>query len=189
MSRNPVQTRLSILNAAGNLFSRHGYCATSLDDILNAAGITKGAFYHYFKSKEDLCAALLEEAVESARRLFLSLTESNPYETFEQWMNRILDGSSQEGLAFRLVLRLSDETAVFHGPVPDRLSLFWAEQVGGLEKILSSFQTEQGLRLDRRSSARLLLSTTIGLIRLQNTVPAGLPTESLLKTALRLILS
>lgn len=189
MPRNPLQTRLSILTAAGSLFSRHGCCATTLEDILNAAGITKGAFYHHFKSKEDLCAALLEEAVESARRLFLSPEESNPYEAFEQWMNRILDGGSQEGLAFRLVLRLSDETSVFHSPIPDRLSLFWAEQVGGLEKILSSFQSEQNLRLDRRSSALLLLSTAIGLIRLQNTVPAGFAAEPLLKTALRLIFS
>ncbi|MEJ5260492.1 MAG: TetR/AcrR family transcriptional regulator [Anaerohalosphaeraceae bacterium] len=189
MPRNPLQTRLRILTAAGNLFSRHGFCATTLEDILTAAGITKGAFYHYFKSKEDVCTALLEEALESTRRLFLSLAESNPYEAFEQWISRIMDGSSQEGLAFRLVLRLSDEAAVFHGPVPDRFSLFWAEQAGGLEKILASFQSEQGLRLDLRSSALLLLSTAVGLIRLQNTVPAGLPTESLLKTALRLILS
>ncbi|HOK66993.1 MAG TPA: TetR/AcrR family transcriptional regulator [Anaerohalosphaeraceae bacterium] len=189
MSRNPVQTRLSILNAAGNLFSRHGYCATSLDDILNAAGITKGAFYHYFKSKEEICSVLLEQALECTRRMFLSFAETNPYEAFEHWTNRILDTGSEEGRAFRLVLRLSDELTVFRSPIPDRLNQFWNEQLGGLEKILTSFESAGNLLPDRRSAALLLLSTTIGLTRLENAALSGVPAKFLLETTLRLILS
>lgn len=189
MSRNPVQTRLSILNAAGNLFSRHGYCATSLDDILNAAGITKGAFYHYFKSKEEVCSVLLEQALDSTCRMFLSFAETNPYEAFEHWTNRILDTASEEGRSFRLALRLFDELTVFRSPIPDLLNQFWSEQLGGLEKILTSFESADTLLPDRRSAALLLLSTTIGLTRLENAALSGFPAKSLLETALRLILS
>lgn len=46
--------RTSILNAAVKLFGQRGYHATSLQDIIEAAGCSKGAFYHYFESKEDL---------------------------------------------------------------------------------------------------------------------------------------
>lgn len=188
MSRNSVQTRLRILNAAGNLFSRHGYCATTLEDILAAAGITKGAFYHYFKSKEDVCSSLLEEALACTRRLFSNAASVNPYEAFKQWAGRVLDSGSEEGLAFRLVLRLSDELAVFHTPIPDRVNLFWYEQLSGLEKMVAAFDSARRLP-DRRPAALLLLSTTIGLIRLENTGLTELQADSLLETTLRLILS
>lgn len=46
--------RTSILNAAVKLFGERGYHATSLQDIIEAASCSKGAFYHYFESKEDL---------------------------------------------------------------------------------------------------------------------------------------
>ena len=53
-------TRNRILEAADRLFYRHGYHATGLDAIIREAGITKGNFYYYFKSKEALALAVLE---------------------------------------------------------------------------------------------------------------------------------
>lgn len=43
-----------VLDAAANLFERHGYHGTSMQDIAEAVGITKSALYHYVKSKEQL---------------------------------------------------------------------------------------------------------------------------------------
>ncbi|MGX2998105.1 TetR/AcrR family transcriptional regulator [Streptomyces sp. JNUCC 64] len=48
----PVPQRL--LAAATRLFADRGYDRTSVQDIVEAAGVTKGALYHYFGSKEDL---------------------------------------------------------------------------------------------------------------------------------------
>ncbi len=53
-------TRHRILEAADRLFYRHGYHATGLDAIIREAGITKGNFYYYFKTKEALAIAVLE---------------------------------------------------------------------------------------------------------------------------------
>jgi AcrR family transcriptional regulator len=50
--RQPVPQRL--LAAATRLFAERGYDRTSVQDIVEAAGVTKGALYHYFGSKDDL---------------------------------------------------------------------------------------------------------------------------------------
>src|SRR3954454_23839500 len=46
-----------ILNAALSVIRKKGYQATTVDDLCEAAGVTKGAFFHHFKSKEDLAVA------------------------------------------------------------------------------------------------------------------------------------
>jgi len=54
-TRGPADdTRSNLLNAALRLFGERGYHATSLQDVIDAAGCSKGAFYHYFDSKEEL---------------------------------------------------------------------------------------------------------------------------------------
>ena len=50
--RTPVKERL--LSVATRLFARHGFESTSVQDIVDAAGVTKGAMYHYYGSKDDL---------------------------------------------------------------------------------------------------------------------------------------
>ena len=49
--------RDKILAAAFALVRARGYSATTVDDLCAAAGVTKGAFFHHFKSKEDLAVA------------------------------------------------------------------------------------------------------------------------------------
>ena len=56
MARNkyPEETVKKILNTAISLFLENGYEKTSMQDIVNALGMSKGAIYHHFKSKEEL---------------------------------------------------------------------------------------------------------------------------------------
>ncbi|MDZ7374115.1 MAG: TetR/AcrR family transcriptional regulator [candidate division KSB1 bacterium] len=56
--------RKSILEAAIRLFAEKGYHETRMDDVAEAAGLSKGALYLYYKSKEDLFCALIEEKVQ-----------------------------------------------------------------------------------------------------------------------------
>jgi len=55
------KTRQEIVEAGVRRFSLHGFFATGLQDILEDASISKGAFYHHFKSKEDLAVAVLTQ--------------------------------------------------------------------------------------------------------------------------------
>lgn len=49
--------RTRLLDAALKLVRERGYSATTVDELCRAAGVTKGAFFHHFKSKDDLGAA------------------------------------------------------------------------------------------------------------------------------------
>ena len=55
------ETRRSLVAAARQLFGDQGYAATSVDEIVRAAGVTKGALYHHFRDKDDLFRAVVEQ--------------------------------------------------------------------------------------------------------------------------------
>jgi TetR/AcrR family acrAB operon transcriptional repressor len=54
-------TRHNLLSTALRVFSRQGFAATRLEDIAQAAGVTRGAIYHHFGGKEELFVALVTE--------------------------------------------------------------------------------------------------------------------------------
>ena len=54
-------TRHNILQNAFELIYRNGYQATSIDNILASINVTKGAFFHHFKSKDDMGLAVIRE--------------------------------------------------------------------------------------------------------------------------------
>jgi AcrR family transcriptional regulator len=53
-----TRTRAALLDAASDLFARQGFDDTSVAEILDAAGVSKGAMYHHFAGKEELFAAV-----------------------------------------------------------------------------------------------------------------------------------
>jgi AcrR family transcriptional regulator len=57
-----VRTRAQVLDAAAEEFATHGYLGTTLLGVVQRTGMTKGALYGHFSSKEDLATALLAEA-------------------------------------------------------------------------------------------------------------------------------
>lgn len=56
-----IRTRRKILEAAAQVFDREGYQAATIAQILHVAGVTKGALYFHFASKEDLAYGVLSE--------------------------------------------------------------------------------------------------------------------------------
>jgi TetR/AcrR family transcriptional regulator, transcriptional repressor for nem operon len=61
--RDPERTRERLLQAASREIYRSGFQSASLDTILASAGVTKGALYYHFKSKEALGYAVVEEII------------------------------------------------------------------------------------------------------------------------------
>ncbi len=78
--------RTKILGSALAVIRAKGYAATSVDDLCAAAGVTKGAFFHHFKSKEDLAVAAADFWSETTGALFASA----PYHAHRDPLHRVL---------------------------------------------------------------------------------------------------
>src|ERR1700736_6087206 len=63
-----LATREKILKGAARLFALKGYHDTKLEEVLQAAEVTTGAFFHHFRSKEDLGFAVIDEHMKKRRR-------------------------------------------------------------------------------------------------------------------------
>ena len=71
--KHPDIRRAELLDRATGLFLRHGYDNVSLNDLIADAGVSKGAFYHWFPSKDALIEALAER---SAREAFAGIEDA-----------------------------------------------------------------------------------------------------------------
>jgi TetR/AcrR family transcriptional repressor of nem operon len=76
MAARGSDTKDRILDTAQGLVLEKGFSATSLDDIISAAGLTKGAFFHHFRSKGDLARQLVERFAE------------NDFRQMDEWARR-----------------------------------------------------------------------------------------------------
>lgn len=63
--KEPEVRKGEILDAAQKLFIERGYAKTTVTDILNVHGLSKGIFYYYFKSKEEVMDAIIQRIVDS----------------------------------------------------------------------------------------------------------------------------
>src|SRR5205807_5960185 len=59
-SRKGVQTRARLLDAAKEIFEENGFLEARISDIAERAGLSHGAFYHYFDSKEQIFREIAE---------------------------------------------------------------------------------------------------------------------------------
>ena len=68
--------RQRIVEAADHLFYSRGYNQTSFSDISDETGIPRGNFYYYFKTKEDILAAVVESRLADFKQLLSHCEES-----------------------------------------------------------------------------------------------------------------
>ena len=83
---NKPSARDKLLQAAVRVVRQKGYAATSVDDLCAAAGVTKGAFFHHFASKEDLAVAAAEHWNEFTSEFF----RNAPYHARKDPLDRVL---------------------------------------------------------------------------------------------------
>ena len=87
MPQNPARkarTRAEILDHAARLFRLRGHAGTNIDDIMLAAGLTRGAFYAHFTSKDDLFA----EAVRAGHGLLSQLRAGEPPAVLKAYLDK-----------------------------------------------------------------------------------------------------
>lgn len=69
MDEEPEDVRARIVRLSGDLYAARGYHGTGLTELLEAVGVARGGFYHYFKSKEDVLLEIVSTAID---RILLS---------------------------------------------------------------------------------------------------------------------
>ncbi len=82
----PTDARAKLLDAAFAVIRRKGYTATSVEDLCRAAGVSKGAFFHHFDSKEALAVAAAEHWSQTTGAFFAA----QDYHRSEDPLDRLL---------------------------------------------------------------------------------------------------
>ena len=85
-----AQRRQHILTSAWTCFSRDGFHATSMDQVIAATGMSSSAVYRYFGSKEEIIHASAEEGVARVRGIFVALLDRDPVPTPAETLSLIV---------------------------------------------------------------------------------------------------
>ena len=156
------ETKEKIIRQAAGLFWEKGYTATGVQDILNAAGVTKGSFYFYFKSKKDVgfaAAAFYEDRVLG---MMEGIADGKTWEDFIAGVVKAMIGEAEKGRFYGCPFSVLGMEIAFSEP--DLAAAF----LQGLEKIRRLFQNvlqRSGLTEGQAAStSRLLLTSYEGYL-------------------------
>ncbi|MGD8616804.1 MAG: TetR/AcrR family transcriptional regulator [Gammaproteobacteria bacterium] len=85
------QTRQDIVEAAKALFYQRGYTNTSFSDIVEATGVQRGNIYHYFKSKEDILEAVIEQRIAEYEAILAGWDQkyADPRDRLHRYVQRV----------------------------------------------------------------------------------------------------
>ncbi len=115
MNTRHDNTRQHILETGHRIFAGKGFTSVGLNELLKAAGVPKGSFYHYFESKEQYGQALLEDYFDrylADIEAVLDGAAGSGRERLMQYWQRWLDKQSNECTEQKcLVVKLSAEVA------------------------------------------------------------------------------
>jgi AcrR family transcriptional regulator len=157
--------RDEFIDAAQRLIQSRGYEQMSVQDMLDELGASKGAFYHYFDSKEALLTAVIDQMIEDAMRVVAPMVD-DPNLTAPQKFQRVFSGIAQfknariELLQGVIEAWISDENAI----VRERFRKVAAQRLSPLMARI----VEQGLAEGSYTAgppgsvARVLLSLMLG---------------------------
>lgn len=93
-----AETTAALLAAARTLFAEHGYANVSLADVVAAAGVTKGALYHYYGGKEELFRAVVAEVHGEVADRVAAASDGDLWDRFVAGCRAFLAVSTEPGI-------------------------------------------------------------------------------------------
>jgi AcrR family transcriptional regulator len=119
-SSKPETTVSNLLAAARSAFLAKNYAEVTMDEIAEAAGVTKGALYHHFQSKEALYLEMMHADLREKRQLFCSALErpGTAWERLRRLTLRFLELPPETRDLIKLVRR---DINIFRDPVREQL--------------------------------------------------------------------
>ena len=189
MQQRSEETKTRILESAIKLFSSRGYNKASVDEICREAGISKGAFYHHFESKQALFLALLDgwlktidTAIEESKdktapETFMLMTQAFPY----------LFKTAGEGLPMFLEFWLQ----------ASRDKKIWEASIAPYRRYHKYFTSliKKGVKegsfvdVDAELTSRMIVSTAMGLLLQSLLDPKGANWEKVARDSTNLLVN
>ncbi len=148
--RDPARTREAILEAAETLFAQKGYEETSLQEIGQAAGVSRGTPGYFFGSKEQLYTAVLDRLMQAEQRIISDLrpqladVKASPEMVIAGAVSNFIDLLASRPTFIRLIERES----LNQGRFLKERSSFLAVLKEGLDMINSDLKNEAVRQLD-----------------------------------------
>jgi len=168
--RQPDVTRETILDAAYQEVHRHGFQAASLSNILAKTGLTKGALYHHFPTKDDLGLAVIDEVVREGldAMLFAPLRESEtPFDTLLDIVRRKAQRADLENVSLGCPLNnLMQEMSPLNATFKKRLNSVLATWQTAVANALTRAQKQGTVQrdVDCRAAALFIVSSWEGCV-------------------------
>ena len=191
MQQRSETTRAAILAAALKLFSQHGYDASGVAEICAEAGISKGAFYHHFPTKQTLFLALLNGWLEGLDEQIQSIlfVAPNMAEGLVRMAGMAGQFASQAGGNLPMFLEFWTQAS--------RDPAVWQATIAPYQRYQRVFaglvQTgidEGSLRVtDPTVAARMLVAMAVGLLLQASLDPQGADWPRVIEQSLRLLLT
>ena len=173
------RTRAHIVNTAALAFAEHGFDGVSLNDIVSASGISKGAFYFHFSSKEELAlAAFRAKQQEMLSRLRTQPTKSSRADLIVSSMRRRAQ-LIREDPSFRCISRLGAQFNLLAAP-GSIYSSYLEEAIGNIAELIRDGQRGGEFRadLDPDAAARVVFAGAVGIDSLSQLSSGGKDLES-----------
>ncbi|WP_407158058.1 TetR/AcrR family transcriptional regulator [Bradyrhizobium sp. STM 3557] len=161
-----AENRQNVINVASRLFRERGFDGIGLKDLMEGAGLTQGAFYKQFASKEDLAVEASKRAMESASGRWSDAATQHPDDPLGAVIAFYLSGDHREERMDGCPIVALGSDAARQGP--DVKAAFEAGIKAHLE-VLSRFIAQSGGEA-ARGKAMAILSTMVGAVTLSRVV-------------------
>jgi AcrR family transcriptional regulator len=161
------RTRERILETAATAFARDGYEGTSLNDLVRDSGVTKGAFYFHFGSKEELALATFRHKQEQMVERTLAAIPGDLDAVAElEAVMRVRARLYAEDPSLRCILRLGAELGASAGP-DSEFTRFQELTIETFAGIVRRGQAEGSMRaaVDPRTAGEAIFAAMIGADR------------------------
>lgn len=171
--------RERILEAAGSLFRERGFEDVGVAEVMQAAGMTHGAFYGHFASKEALAAAAASHALEQTTERWKGILEAQGERGLREIADVYLSARHRDATsAGCAIAALGPEVARQEAPLRDAFAQEILQQLGMLASFMPGKTAEQ-----KREQAMAMLAQMVGAIIISRVLGRKAASEEMLKAA------
>ena len=189
MQQRSEETKAHILEAAVKQFSVHGYNKASVDSICEQAGVSKGAFYHHFQTKQDVFLALLDGWLQTFDKVIEASKDRPVPETFQmmtEYFPYIFESASDNLPMFlEFLLQASRDDKI------------WQASIAPYRRYHKHFASliKRGVAegsfvdVDPNLAARLIVSAAMGLLLQSLLDPEGAKWEKVARETMQVMMA